>query len=724
MPSRLKCRPRKGLSPVSLGACAVLSLGSALLAGHASAAPAATGRSAAAGTAANAAAERQADLVTDEDQRLTVALVPSQPDPAHPAALVVPYRKKSSNTLVLTRRRAPYTFDDLRKLGSDMLVSQPGGAYLLREHVIVAAGATLSITPSRPLTLRLSSGPEGFVSLVSLGGRLKLNGTTTAPITVESWDESHGRQDTKLADGRAYVRASGQLQVKHTTFARLGFWSGRTGGVSVVGSGISKTVDASGLAATPQTKKGGSKQSDVVPAGQLPDGSQEDAETLNTSISASTMTGNAFGLYITGTSGPRIVDTVIRRSVVDGLVLHRDVDSAQISNVTVDKSGIDGVVVSRDVEGSVLTQLLVEHSGRDGIVLAGSPLADGPSASGSSTRAFGNNVLTTSQSIDNTRIGVHVIGGTAIRVQGNTVRGGRSGIVVSDGATDVSVSSNTVSAAASNGFQVRESGRVTLTGNSVSDSPTGFHLRNAVGTLRDNSTSGVTLHGITFVGDVAGSIADRNRLAGSGTSAIDVVRTASHQGPSVRTNDQSGWSRTVTKDSLVSVLLHPLTLIWLVVAVLLAGMSRPRRGGGALPYSGAPLVRSPNAISMPLPPRPTSSPSPVELSGERESRVYAIPDRRTPDSPTPRPGVTVRRPAAQQQWETAPQQQWEAPAPQQPWETAARWSDEQQWQTAPAPRMPVQQPVHGSDGNDVIDLAIREARLNPATPRRRRAVGR
>ena len=565
-------------------------------------------------------AERQADLVAGEDQRLTEALVAGL-DPKHLNRTRHAYRVRSAGlfTLVLTRRRAPYTFDDLRRLASDTLVPQSKGTFLLRENIVVAEGATLNVSAAQPLRIRMSSGPEGFVSLVTLGGRLRLNGTASAPISLQSWDESKGRADTDVSDGRAYVRASGQLVVRHTSFSRLGFWSGRTGGVSVVGSGTTPVKDIEtgtvSAAGDDPVAEHGSK-ADLLPAGRLPSAAANPDVSYGTTISDATMTGNTFGLFVTGSSGTVVTDTVIRKSLVDGLVLHRDVDSATVRNVRVERSGQDGVVVTRKVEGTLLSRVSALRNGRDGVVLAGKPLADGPSASGSSTRPFGNNVLTASTSTDNGRIGIHVIGGAAVRVQGNTVHGGRSGIVVSDGAGDVDVDSNRVDGAHANGIQVRESGAVTVTGNVVRNSPTGIHVRNSAATIKQNSTSGVTLHGITFVGTVNGSVAKDNLLSGSGTSAVDVVRAGEHQAPDVAGNDVSGWSRTVTSDSLLSLLLHPLTVIWIFVAVALVAMSRPRRGAPGLPYRADPLAPGSGAGPRPVPspalaPEPRMEPVPV-----------------------------------------------------------------------------------------------------------------
>ena len=699
-------------SEVAIGAAVALLIGAGGLLPASAAAEGATAPetlreiTAAAHKRVTAEPARQADLVSGEDQRLIDAQLGGQKTPKH-AAATYPYRTRSAgfDTLVLTHRRTAYTLDDLRKLAPQTLVPQGDDGYLLREHILVGAGATLSIAPRRPLTIRMSSGPEGFVSLVALGGRIRLKGTAAAPITFQSWDESKGRPDSDLADGRAYVRVSGQLVAEHTAFEKLGFWSGRTGGLSLVGSGVALGSDvdaaarAEAKAAGEPVARPGAGQTEVLPAGKLPSAAQDPALSYGSQIINSTMTGNAFGVFVTGSSGPTISRTVIRKSLVDGLVLHGDVASATVSDVQVELSGADGVDISREVEGAVLTRLDVSRNGGDGIVLAGRPLARGPSASGASIRSFGNNTLTASKSSGNLKIGIHVIGGTAVRVQGNTVNGGQAGIVVAEGAEDIDVDSNQVAGAASNGIQVRESSRVRVTGNGVRDSPTGIHVRNSVADLRQNSTTGVSLHGITFVGRVAGSSAEENRLAGSGTTAIDLVRAESRERPKVQQNDLSAWSRTVTSDSLLSVLLHPLTVIWMLVALMLLAMSRPKRGGGGRPYRVDPLEGSapmaPSVISVELP-----TESAISVSVRPEYRA-ASPSRPAPlgppSGPPPVPVLTPRSPVG-------------------------RTPDRA---IAPKPlRPPVQPAPPARVDHAVIDLSVREARLNPAVLRRRRVNGR
>lgn len=304
-------------------------------------------------------AEHQAELVRGEDARLVDVRVAetNRPGPQH----AQPFRVRSAGlyTLVLTPRRNAYTLGDLRVPAPQTFLLQPDGSYLLREHILVEAGATLAVTPQRPTTIKLASGVDGFVSIVAHGGRLRLLGTA-APLTIRSWDTTAGRPDDKLDDGRAYVRAMGQLIARHTSFAQLGFWSGRTGGVAMIGSQLQVAqVDPAVAKARAAGVSSSRRQTPMLPAGALPsvDGT---ADVSPGEVSDCTMDGNAFGLFVS----------------------------------------------ARGVEGTVVTQSVSRGNGRDGMVIAGSPLAAGPSAGGESTRPFGNNVLSTNQVEANRRSGV------------------------------------------------------------------------------------------------------------------------------------------------------------------------------------------------------------------------------------------------------------------------------------------------------------------------------
>lgn len=546
----------------------------------------------AAGSISTQDAERQAQLVQGEDERLIDVRIAGKTRlvtyPLHP------YRVRSTGfyTLVLPARRAAYTFDDLRQLAPQTFLPQPDGSFLLREHILVDTGATLALAPERPTTIRLLSNSTGFVSIISRGGRLRLLGSVSAPLTFTSWDETANRPDTTVTDGRAYILAMGQLIVRHSHFEALGFWSGRTGGLALEGSGAptaGKDLTKNTVPVVAGNISSTGRQITVLPAGAVPTTTSDDAVAAE--IGDTEVDGDAFGLFVTGSSGLKVHNVVIRSSLVHGLVLHRSVKSATVDQLRVERSAVDGIVITRGVEGTTLSQVTSSSNGLDGVVITGTPLATGPSPSGGSVRQFGNNVLTASMVEDNARVGIRVNGGTNVRVMGNSIKGGHQGILVADGADGVVVEANRVVDADANGIQVRQARGVEITGNSVRNAPTGLHISDAVVEAGDNTVTGATLHAISITGNVVGSTIRGNTLAGSGSAAIDVSRITLGKVPDIRVNDTGGWHRVITKDGALSTLMHPLTLIWLVIASLVLG-SKPlalrRRKQQRAPYLEVP----------------------------------------------------------------------------------------------------------------------------------------
>jgi hypothetical protein len=544
----------------------------------------------AAGPVPVADAERQAQLVLGEDERLIdVRVAGNARAVTYPLR---PYRVRTAGlyTLVLPARRAPYTLDDLRRLAPQTFLVQRDGSFLLREHVLVETGATLTLAPSKPTTIRMLSGASGFVSIVSRGGRLRLLGSASAPLTFTSWDETAGGPDTTLRDGRAYLLAQGEAVVRYTRIRDLGFWSGRTGGLALVGTGApaaGRTVDVE--PAAPAATRG-PRGAEVLPAGALPaTATQEDSSGQ---ISNTEVDGNAFGLFVTGTSGLVVHDVVIRNSLVHGLVLHRSVRAARIDQVRVERSAGSGVVVTRGVEGTTFSQITSAGNALDGVHVTGTPLATGPSPSGGSVRQFGNNVFTASVVENNGRTGIRVVGGTRVRLLGNSISGGHQGILVTRGADGVVVEANRVVGAAANGIQVRDATKVEISGNSVRGAPTGVHVTNASARISGNTVATATLHAVSLVGTVTGSIVEDNTLSGRGSAATDVTRITGGVVPDVTDNDTSGWQRVITTDGLLSTLMHPLTLVWAAIAILLAGsrvlVGRARRRPRA-PYLESPV---------------------------------------------------------------------------------------------------------------------------------------
>lgn len=553
-------------------------------------------------------ADRQSTLVAQEDRRLQDIRTVSTLARWQNRAQKVPYRLSTPGgyTLVLTPRSAAYSFADLLALEPQTLVRLSDGSYLLREHIVVMGGAELNLLPTSALTLRLASSSEGFVSIVSLGGRLTMVGTRTRPITITSWDDNTATDDLDTTDGRAYLRAlGGQLQMSYVNISDLGFWSGRTGGVSLTGTDRpntgslnTDTVKASSTAGTPELPGGGSTVGDsrVLPAGKLPTGSMTTAEGSGDSplsyvsarIDNTTMTGNAFGLFVSGADGVDIDSSTFTRSQITGVDFHRFVRSSVIERSTSSFSGGDGFSLGRATQGVQINQSTAIGNAHDGFTSSGAPLADGPSAVGSTTQRYGNNSIVNSTANSNGHYGIAVRDGFNITVANNRVSNSVMGIVANEDASNVSVTGNQVSGVASHGVALLDGVTAsTVTGNVVTDAP--IYLRNASAKVQGNTIVDASGHAVSVVGSTAGTVIAYNVVAGSGSSAIDTARATSSV--SQTGNVADGWRNTTSiLTRVMHALLQPMTLLWAAIVLLVIGsmIGGIRRGGttrGTHPYA-------------------------------------------------------------------------------------------------------------------------------------------
>ncbi|MFS0704283.1 nitrous oxide reductase family maturation protein NosD [Cellulomonas sp. 179-A 9B4 NHS] len=560
----------------------------------------------------------EAVLVADEDDRLDEVRTVSSMVRWRQLDMDAPYRltNGSTYTLVLTKREAPYTVTDLLALAPQTFVRQPDGAFLLTENVVVQPGASLELGGADGLTVRLASDAERFVSIVNYGGKLVTRGTAKHPVVITSWDRSAGAPDLLTDDGRAYVRAiGGQVDLQATEFRDLGFWSGRTGGVALTGTdrpsggaleqfGRELRDNANALNGTapadpaappadpaappadpavvdPTTVAGGVPG--VLPAGDLPlpevDLDDPTYSYVAARIDGVTFDGNAFGLFLSSANGVDITDTSVSRSLVDGLVLHRFVANAAISATEVHGNAGDGIVLSRATTGIVLSEVSATGNGDNGIELRGESLADGPSATGSPVGDYGNNSVSNSVASDNARYGIEVVGGRNVSLTANDVSGNDMGIVVRDPASEVAVVGNRLTGNTRHGIALRDGVEsATVSGNVLDDGANGIYLRDSTAEVRRNTVSGMTLHAVTLVGDVTGTVVTQNDLAGRGPSAVDRKRST---GAEVDGNDEGGWTSTKPFWTVVRNAAQPLTVMWvllglLVVVTAIRGAGRPR----------------------------------------------------------------------------------------------------------------------------------------------------
>ncbi len=581
--------------------------------------------------------EAEAAYVADEDRRLVEVRTVDSLARWSKTSLNSPYRiaTGSAYTLVLTPRREVYTIKDLLGLAPQTFIRQPDGGYLLSEHIVIQNGATLNLASSGGLTLRLASDQNGFVSIVNYGGVLNVQGANGRPVKISSWNRDTDGADTLTNDGRSYIRSlGGQVRFRYAELSDLGFWSGRTGGLSLtgtdrpnsgsldklgetmrVGKRAAKEREAAKTAKKPESggvdlNAGKNSLSQVLPAGKLPlpevDIADPEYSYVSALIQNTVVKRNAFGLFAASANGLDIRDSKFDDSLVDGLVMHRYVTNAVVDSTTADGNAGDGFVLSRATTGIVLSEVEANRNHRNGLTMSGLPLADGPSATGSSLGSYGNNTVSNSKLANNARYGVEVIGGTNIGVNANDLQGNDMGVVVRGGAQDVSVVGNRVTEPIRQGIAIRDGvHKSVISGNIVSGGNTSVYVRDSAATVQRNTLSDADAHAISLVGAVNATKVTENTISGRGPSAIDTKR-ASDVNMQRWKNDEDHWHDTTPFVVTLKRFLQPLTAMWLCLAALLiftAARGSRRRRRIVHPYADKVPVsdgRTVSAASVPV----------------------------------------------------------------------------------------------------------------------------
>ncbi|MDU0325708.1 right-handed parallel beta-helix repeat-containing protein [Microbacterium sp. KSW2-21] len=351
-----------------------------------------------------------AERVAAEDARLSaVAALPT----GDPALL------DTWNTVVLAPRNGQqtgYLFGDLVALGA-VRVDDGTTATLVR-NVVIRAGAELDLYPSAAQgtdTLRLLSTADTTTSIVGWGGILAIGGTADHPVTVTSWDDTLAAPDTDQSDGRAYIRVrDGILGLVSTRLSDLGFWSGRTGGVSVTGSG-------SGSIAALQ---------DV------------------------TTTGLHYGFFGSDTTGITITDSRFDDSTLTGVEVTNGASDTTIEKTSITGSGGDGIAVSRQSSAVTLDDVTVEGSAGWGVRVDGAALADGPTTGGYGLTPSQGLTLTECRISGNREGGVRVISTDDTEIRRTTVDETRTAVLVEGPSTGLTVANADLSSADLRGLDI------------------------------------------------------------------------------------------------------------------------------------------------------------------------------------------------------------------------------------------------------------------------------
>lgn len=575
--------------------------------------------------------QNEASLVAGEDKRLVQVRTVSSTARWAGTKLNVPYRVSSGTgyTLVLPARDTDFTIDDLLTLAPKTFVLQPDGSYLLSENIVVESGATLTLSRPTALALDLLSTSRKFVSIVNYGGKLNITGTPDAPVKISSWDTDAGAPRQVTDSGRAYVRSiGGTVKIDHAIFQSLGFWSGRTGGLSMTGTDrpIVGALNQSGVkaryikppAASKKTRPAPAAPPAPAPAPALAPGDtlpgpaapSPDFSYASASLHDITVTDNVYGLFLANAVGISIHNAIVQNSRMDGIVLHRFVSNAVIANSTVRASALNGFMVSRAASDIRLDTDTAVANHRDGIYVDGRALATGPSATGTALTSYGNNAVTNSTVTANTRYGIEVRGGKNTTIRANTVSGGQSGIVADAAATAVMITGNHLDTQTTQAIALRDGVTASLVEeNTIAGGSVGIYLHNAGARVQNNLINGVTNHGISAIGAVPIQIS-ANTISGSGPSPVDLKRASN---TTSENNTTADWTLTRSFWQMLVSFFQPLTIVWTLLAltVLLTAFAGHRhRGSVKHPYAAqapmstftdlAPILIRPDSISPAL----------------------------------------------------------------------------------------------------------------------------
>lgn len=564
-------------------------------------------------------ASAQASLVSAEDTRLDQVRAVSAVAAMKGQAWTKPYRLDTGDgyTLVLTQRREVYTVADLLTLAPQTFVRQTDGSYLLTENIYLNSGAKLRLSNPGGLTLRMASTTNGYVSIVSFGGEISITGTPQAETVITSWDKRTSQPDTRVDDGRAYIRAiGGSFTMTYAQVSDLGYWSGRTAGISLTGTDRPDTGDVDGPshltkaerhAAKTERLSGDSQDDEAPSAGDItaqPSGALTSPDTrfevpgmsyVSGSITHSTIDGDAFGLFVSSATGITVTDTNLLNNLEDGLVLHRFASSAEINRVVSSHNGGDGFILSRAAQQVRVSGSTAEGNGGNGFTVDGLPLAVGPSASGEFVGSYGNNSVANCVVKNNGHYGVEVIGGLNVAVQNNTVEGSDMGIVARQGTVSVAINGNQVTGQKRQGIAIRDGvTKAVITGNIITNADNAIYVRDSTAEIRGNTVIGATNHGISMVGLTSGTLVSYNVVAGVGPSALDTSRSSGTV--DMEQNQLTAWHDTSSFWVKFRHYASPMTLLWVGILGLIIGSAalgvRRREPGVGSPYANSRTLAS------------------------------------------------------------------------------------------------------------------------------------
>ena len=474
-------------------------------------------------------------------------------------ALHVTYRDEA--TIVLPARRAPYTLGELRAAFPAALTVDAHADWILREHVVVGAGAHLLVASPEVRELHLLSTPGRIVTIAGWEATIDLRGAAGAPLRIASWDPVTDGPDADRTDGRAYIISKGgRMDVADAQFAALGFATGESSGVAWRG--------------WPGIPSRGS-------------------------VMRSRFTDNYFGAYTFEAVDMFWTDNLFAGNVGYGFDPHDHSDRFIITGNVAIANGSHGMVFSRGCSGNVIRDNVSALNRGNGFVLDDGRVAPDGDPRHARPDPSDDNVVEGNVAWGN-EAGIALEGASRNIVQGNLLAGNRVGLRLKDGSNANTLAGNVIGGSSLFGIDVYAgSADNAVGGNLIVGGKAGIVVDAATGNhLEHNAISLITGRGIVLTGAQSNTSVTANAISGLGSAAIDTQTAQGLPDAAVSGNEIAGWVMSRPFGEVYSagnfLRHHPAIVIWLVIFLLPLAWWLPARRR-RLPFSR----RSPVASRAP-----------------------------------------------------------------------------------------------------------------------------
>jgi parallel beta-helix repeat protein len=444
-----------------------------------------------------------------------------------------PFRAASDGggpaTIVLLPRALPYRLSELIARFPESIEPVALGAWLLKEHIMVARGARLEITRQDARELRLLSDDARFVSIVTFRGQLALSGVDRDRMAIRSWNPAANGPDQIHRDGRAYILArGGRMDIDQADFSELGFGMGHASGVAWQGLSDEKSLG---------------------------------------NVTGARFERNFYGAYTFEAEAMRWVGNRFADNVGYGFDPHDFSNHFLFEGNTASGNGTHGIIFSRGCSGNIIRRNSSFDNRGFGIMLDDGKVRDDGNSRHARPVPSDDNIVEENRVWGN-KIGIVLEGGARNAVRANDIHDNQFGISVKDNVRESEIISNTIRASASFAIYIyNQSHKNRIIGNVLDGGQGGIVINeSSANVILGNMIAGIQGRGLVLDGDMTNTVIAHNTLAGQGSNAIDISNASDLDPNALGDNRTDGWTTTgppTLIDRATNVLwYHPALLIW------------------------------------------------------------------------------------------------------------------------------------------------------------------